>query len=47
MTEETQEQETVQEEVQATAEQTQEQDVPTATEFDDDGTIKINLDAVQ
>ena len=47
MTEETQEQETVQEEVQATAEQTQEQDVPTATEVDDDGTIKINLDAVQ
>ena len=47
MTEETQEQETVQEEVQATTEQTQEQDVPTATEVDDDGTIKINLDAVQ
>ena len=47
MTEETQEQETAQEGVQATAEQTQEQEVPTATEVDDDGTIKINLDAVQ
>ena len=47
MTEETQEQEIVQEEVQATAEQTQEQEAPNATEVSDDGTIKINLDAVQ
>ena len=47
MTEETQEQETVQEEVQNTAEQTQEQEAPFTTEIDNDGTIKINLDAVQ
>ena len=47
MTEETQEQETVQEEVQNTAEQTQEQEAPFTAEVDDDGTIKINLDAVQ
>jgi hypothetical protein len=47
MTEETQEQEAVQEEVQNTAEQTQEQEAPFTAEVDDDGTIKINLDAVQ
>ena len=46
MTEETQEQETVQEEVQNTAEQTQEQEAPFTAQVDDDGTIKINLDAV-